>query len=113
MSKQKNKKFKKAKKQQQVFSYPTEKTAGQSTTIPAATPTQTVAAPISAEVVEIDKMASLNAEYAYVRKDIKLILLTILFLVVLLVAAYFIGQKTSLLKEFGSWIYKIGNFKTS
>ena len=56
---------------------------------------------------------AIEREYAYVRKDVRLILMTILLLVVLLVVAFFIGEKTTWLKSFGDWIYRITNIQTS
>ncbi|MFA7253957.1 MAG: hypothetical protein WC107_05360 [Patescibacteria group bacterium] len=52
----------------------------------------------------------LNEKYRFVRHDVKKLLLTIAGLAVLIVATYFISQKTSYLGSLGDWIYKIGNF---
>ena len=51
--------------------------------------------------------------YAYVRHDIKKILLIILAALILLTGAYFISTKTTIFTTFGDWMYKILNIQTS
>ncbi|MEI6498715.1 MAG: hypothetical protein WCO23_02005 [bacterium] len=101
MSKQKNKKFKKAKTKI-------------SETGPSAVSdnNQNLEMSISAKAITPDKYIDSAAEYTHVRKDIRVILLTILLLAVLIVAVYFLGNKTSILTNFGDWIYKILNLQT-
>ena len=64
------------------------------------------------ESVSKDIPTSIENEYAYVKKDIKKILLIILSLVVILIAVYIVDLKTTLLSSFGDWIYRILNITT-
>lgn len=65
------------------------------------------------ESVSKDIPASIENEYAYVKKDIKKILLIIFSLVVILIAIYIVGLKTTLLSSFGDWVYEILNIQTT
>jgi len=70
----------------------------------------------SAPTVNLESQSdddAIEKEYAYVRKDVRLILLTILLLVVLLIIAFILGEKTTWLRTLGDFIYKITNIQTS
>jgi len=107
MSKQKNKKFKRQKNHQSaapIVSVASNRTVVSEMPIERLAPAKSESPAIAQVTLD---------EYAYVRKDIRMILLTILMLVVLLAAALIINEKTSLLRDFGDWIYRISNFQTS
>ena len=53
-----------------------------------------------------------NKEYSHVKKDVKKILFLILVLAIIFVGIYFLGQKTSILIQFGDWIYKTAHIQT-
>lgn len=65
------------------------------------------------ESVSKDIPASIENEYAYVKGDIKKILLIFFSIIVFLIAIYIVDIKTTLLSSFGDWIYKILNIQTS
>lgn len=64
------------------------------------------------ESVSGDIPTSIENQYAYVKKDIKRILLIILLLVIILIAIYVMNAKTTLLSSFGDWIYQVLNITT-
>jgi len=102
MSKQKNKKFKKAKVK--VISNSIEAITSDVNQTLEVTATATVKTP--------DKYIDSAAEYAHVRKDVRIILFTILLLAILIVGFYFVSTKTTVFTTFGDWIYKIFNIQT-
>lgn len=108
MGKKKNKKFK-----SHVVATPKPLTANPSINIETSVAANAESAPIApiVETEKPDEITQLNAQYQYVRRDVRKLMLTISLLVVLFVGAYFIGTKTSLWQTFGNWIYKIGNFQ--
>lgn len=102
MSKQKNKKFKKAKTK--IVSSATEAIVSKND--------QNLEVSIKSEVKTPDKYIDSAAEYAHVRKDVRIILYTILLLAVLIVGIYLLNTRTTYLTTFGDWIYKICNIQT-
>ena len=113
MSKKKHKKFKKDKKRTHVTYAPA--ITATNVTRPAVPQsaieaTETIAEPAETESVK-DEFATLDAEYAPVRRGVRKVLLTIGLLVVLFIGAYFINTKTTLFASFGDWLYLIGNFQ--
>lgn len=50
-------------------------------------------------------------KYEHVRKDVKKILLIMSSIIIVLIATYFLNQKTTYLTSLGNWIYKILNIQ--
>ena len=100
MSKQKNKKFKKIKNKVA----PSEIIVSENG--------QTLEVEATATIKTPDKYIDSAAEYAHVRKDVRIILFTILLLAILIVGFYFVNSETTLFTTFGDWIYKICNIQT-
>ncbi|MDO8443948.1 MAG: hypothetical protein Q7S80_00370 [bacterium] len=57
-----------------------------------------------------DEIALLNEKYAFVRRDVRKLIIVLGSLVLLFVAIYFVNTRTTLLTNLGNWIYKIGHF---
>lgn len=81
---------------------------------------ETVASPTdiaSAEIAQPEKLVPIyeadanDPRYKAMRKDVQKILITFACLGVILVGAYFLNSKTTVLDSFGNWIYKIANIQ--
>ncbi|HLC43640.1 MAG TPA: hypothetical protein VJK08_00720 [Patescibacteria group bacterium] len=57
-----------------------------------------------------DEMAALDEKYAFVRRDVRKLMIVLGSLVVLFVAIYFVNTKTTILSNLGDWIYRVGHF---
>lgn len=51
-------------------------------------------------------------EYAYVRKDVKKIVIVMASIIALLIVAFIINSKTSAFYSLGNWLYKALNIQT-
>ncbi|PIS07522.1 hypothetical protein COT78_03235 [Candidatus Berkelbacteria bacterium CG10_big_fil_rev_8_21_14_0_10_43_13] len=56
------------------------------------------------------EIAILDERYTYVRRDVRKLMIVLAVLIVLFVATYFLNTKTTVLDNFGDWIYKVGHF---
>jgi len=112
----KNKKFKKhAHKHSTQYSVPStqsaEKTLDQSSsTGNIETDTKVTTSTKTASEISPDETKILNERYTYVRRDVRKLMFVLSVLVILFVATYFLNTKTTVLDNFGDWIYKIGHF---
>ncbi len=85
---------------------------------PAMTGTATVSAPeqIQSTPVEpvapeqLDEIALLDEKYAFIRRDVRKLMIVLGSLVILFIAIYFVNTKTEILANLGDWIYKVGHF---
>lgn len=60
-----------------------------------------------------DSVIYTDNQYSHVKKDVKKILIMILLMILFLIGVYILNQNTTVLTEFGDWIYKILNIQTS
>jgi hypothetical protein len=58
-----------------------------------------------------DPIEELSEHYAYVKKDTKKLLVMLGVLALLIVGTYFVNKNTTILTNFGDWIYKVSNIQ--
>lgn len=51
-------------------------------------------------------------KYNYVKKDITKIVIILLAIIIILIGTYYLSQETSVLSQFGDWVYKICHIQT-
>lgn len=126
MSKKKFKKFKKKKKHGQ-HSYSgyapvqepqvREPVQVQQSTAATSIPIQTPVEPEKTEATESKKevaeeIAANNKEYAYVKRDVKKILIVMGSIIALLIVAFYVNEKTPIFHSMGNWLYNALNIQT-
>ncbi len=119
MSKKKHKKFKKKKKHGHIDFAPAQprpvrvEQPAQTTSTSAQTiePEELEAAETNNEPTA-EAIAAEKKEYAYVRRDVKKILVVLGSIVVLLIIVFYINQKTPLFYSLGDWLYRVLNIQT-
>lgn len=118
MSKKKFKK-KKNKKHSQVYVAP--RPTVSAAPVAASTASPDAVAEMAPETIEEEVVkptsdaiipAEDEAEYAYVRRDVKKILIVMSSVIALLIIAFIISNKTSAFNSMGNWLYNTLNIQT-
>lgn len=61
----------------------------------------------SQESKQLDETAVLDEKYAFVRRDVRKLMIVLGSLVVLFIAIYFLNIKTEILVNLGNWVYRV------
>ncbi len=57
--------------------------------------------------IPTDEIALLNEKYAFVRHDVRKLMIVLTTLAIIFVATYFLNTKTTVLANLGNWVYRV------
>jgi len=66
---------------------------------------------VSQADIDAEHIAELDEKYRPIHRDVNKLMVVLASLAIIFVGVYFLNDKTTIIANIGTWIYKIGNFQ--